>query len=175
MHFADVYDEQVWNVYAYFAYRVGSRSDAEDLTQVTFERALKAWHRFDSRRASVGTWLMAIAKNALIDHFRREPGQRTVYLDGERWEGREPSIGGPEERLGTEPALLAALATLSDREREVLALRFGGDLGGREIAELLGLSLSNVQQILSRSLRKLRIRLDEKSALATASDARPQR
>ena len=54
----------------------------------------------------------------------------------------------------------AALATLSQRDREIIALRFGGDLTGPEIAELLGLSLANVQQILSRSLRRLRAELD---------------
>ena len=51
--FSDVYDEEVWRVYGYFAYRLRSRSDAEDLTQLTFERALKAWDRFDPSRAEV--------------------------------------------------------------------------------------------------------------------------
>ena len=57
-----------------------------------------------------------------------------------------------------EPELAAALDELGDREREIIALRFGGDLTGPEIASLTGLSLANVQQILSRSLRKLRAR-----------------
>jgi DNA-directed RNA polymerase specialized sigma subunit len=50
---------------------------------------------------------------------------------------------------------------LTERDREVLALRFGGDMTGPEIAKLLNLSLANVQQILSRSLRKLRRLLEE--------------
>ncbi|HWH19531.1 MAG TPA: response regulator transcription factor, partial [Solirubrobacterales bacterium] len=53
-----------------------------------------------------------------------------------------------------------ALDALSERDREVLALRFGGDMTGPEIAKLLNLSLANVQQILSRSLRRLRKRLE---------------
>ena len=40
--FAAAYDEQIWNVYGFFAYRVSCRADAEDLTQRTFERALRA-------------------------------------------------------------------------------------------------------------------------------------
>ncbi len=48
-----------------------------------------------------------------------------------------------------------------ERERELIALRFGGELTGPEIAELTGLSLANVQQILSRSLRKIRAKLEE--------------
>jgi RNA polymerase sigma-70 factor (ECF subfamily) len=50
---------------------------------------------------------------------------------------------------------------LSAREREIIALRFGGELAGPEIAEVTGLSLANVQQILSRSLRRMRDVLDE--------------
>jgi RNA polymerase sigma-B factor len=61
--------------------------------------------------------------------------------------------------------LETALTDLGDREREIIALRFGGDLSGPEIAGLLGLSLANVQQILSRSLRGMRDAL-EGTALA---------
>ena len=58
------------------------------------------------------------------------------------------------------PELATALGALGLREREILALRFGADLTGPEIAELLGLTLANVQQILSRSLRRLRAALE---------------
>ena len=158
--FAEVYDEQVWNVYGFFGYRVASRRDAEDLTQQTFERALKAWERYDPARAPVGVWLMTIARNLLIDHYRaREGSPRQEPLEevGEERLGSE----APQPDLGIEPELAEALATLSQRDREVIALRFGGDLTGPEIAELTGLSLANVQQILSRSLRRLRTALEE--------------
>jgi RNA polymerase sigma factor (sigma-70 family) len=61
-----------------------------------------------------------------------------------------------------------ALAELTEREREVLALRFGGDLTGAEIAELLELTVANVQQITSRALRKLRTLLTHTPAQVTA-------
>jgi RNA polymerase sigma-70 factor (ECF subfamily) len=156
--FADVYDEQIWNVYGFFAYRVRCRADAEDLTQRTFERALRAWARFDPERAPVGAWLLAIARNLLIDHYRADSSSRHRPLE----EVEEERLGSevPEPDLGIEPALAEALATLSSRDREIIALRFGGDLTGPEIAELTGLSLANVQQILSRSLRRLRDALE---------------
>jgi RNA polymerase sigma factor (sigma-70 family) len=152
--FAAIYDEEVWSVYGFFAYRVRCASDAEDLTQRTFERALRSWRRYDPERAPVRTWLLAIARNLLIDHYRAMPDERMQPLD----EVEEERLGSemPEPDLGLDPALAEALAILSPRDREVLALRFGGDLTGPEIAELTGLSLSNVQQILSRSLRRLR-------------------
>jgi RNA polymerase sigma-70 factor (ECF subfamily) len=157
--FAEVYDEHIWDVYGYVAYRLSSREEAEDVTQLAFERALKAWKRFDPSRASAKTWLISIAHNLLIDHYRAQKGP-SEPLDAELAERRGAQVEGPEQDLGLSPELAAALATLGRRDREVIALRFGGDLTGPEIADLLGLSLANVQQIVSRSLRKLRAELE---------------
>ena len=155
--FARVYEEHVWRVYGFLAYRLRDRDVAEDLTQTTFERALRAWSRFDPRRASESTWLIAIARNLLIDHHRRDRSDRVEEID----ERVLPAVPGPEERLAASPELVEALTHLGERDREVVALRFGGDLTGPEIATLMDLSLANVQQILSRSLRKLRTVLEE--------------
>ncbi|MFT3865047.1 MAG: sigma-70 family RNA polymerase sigma factor [Solirubrobacterales bacterium] len=156
--FSSVYDDEVWSVYGFFAYRVPSVADAEELTQRTFERALRAWERFDPERAPVRAWLLAIARNLLIDHYRADVWGRQQAIE----EVPEGELGSelPEPDLGIEPELARALADLVPRDREILALRFGGDLTGPEIAKLTGLSLANVQQILSRSLRRLRARLE---------------
>jgi len=69
-------------------------------------------------------------------------------------------VPDPVDDLGLAPDLEHALAALGDREREILALRFGGDMTGPEIAELTDLSLANVQQILSRTLRRMRATMD---------------
>jgi RNA polymerase sigma-70 factor (ECF subfamily) len=170
--FLQVYDEHVWRIYGYFAYRLRSRSDAEDLTQVTFERAFAAWDRYDPDRAEVSTWLFAIARNALTDHSRRAQARpkASTPIDNVP-DGDLPVAEGPEERLGMDPALESALDRLSRRERGILALRFGGDLRGPEIAELTGLSVANVHQILSRVLRRVRSIL-EADARRESAEAR---
>jgi RNA polymerase sigma-70 factor (ECF subfamily) len=169
------YDEHAWRIFGFFAYRVGSRADAEDLTQQTFERALRAWERYDERRASMASWLLAIARNLMIDHYRASSLRDHVPLD-EVGEGSLPQVPGPELRLGIGPELALALAQLSDREREILALRFGGDLAGPEIAEVVGLSYVNVQQITSRALRRMRAVLEEtRPAVAVADPGRSER
>jgi RNA polymerase sigma factor (sigma-70 family) len=155
---AELYEEHVWSVYGFFGYRVGSRADAEDLTQLTFERALRAWSRFDPDRASPRTWLMSIAGNLLIDHYRRDRSTKQEPVE-DHLSRRELIIEDAD--LGLSPDLAAALEQLGERERELIALRFGGELTGPEIAELTGLTLANVQQILSRSLRKIRATLEE--------------
>ena len=155
--FARVYDEHVWLVYGFLAYRCGSREEAEDLTQLTFERALRAWDRFDEARASPATWLTAIARNALIDHYRKDRSGHEEPIADEDALGHDHL---PESSLGLEPDLEAALAQLGDRERELIALRYGADLTTAQIAEMTDLSVANVQQILSRTLRALRDRLE---------------
>jgi RNA polymerase sigma-70 factor (ECF subfamily) len=167
--FGRVYDEHVWRVYAFFAYWVRSRADAEDLTQHCFERALKAWSRYDPARASVSTWLLAIARNLMVDHLRAAGSRRQQPLEEIDLESLQAA---PDEHsLGIDPDLARALAELGPREREVIALRFGGDLTGPEIAALTGLSLANVQQIMSRALRRMRVMLDGTELGATAGAA----
>ena len=160
-------------MYGFFAYRMRTRADAEDLTQQTFERALKAWPRYDPAKASVGTWLIVIARNLLVDHFRADRSSRQQPLD--ELDGGHDALVDPgvEPDLGLEPDLERALATLNARERELIALRFGGDLTGPEIAETTGLSLANVQQILSRSLRRMRAVIDAESAADPAAGGSP--
>ena len=161
--FAGIYDEHVWRVYGFFAYRLRSRADVEDLTQRTFERALGAWDRYDdSRGASVLTWLLVIARNQLVDHVRSAGAERVQPVDDPALE--EIAAAPDRHRLGLDPKLERALAELGPRERELIALRFGGDLTGPEIAEMTGLTLANVQQILSRSLRRMRTSMDREPA-----------
>jgi len=154
--FRSVCEQHMAELYAFFAYRLGSRVDAEDLTQETLERAFRAWGRYDPARASPRTWLLAIARNLLIDHYRGSASRRTLSLPDDP--GIEAARVEPD--FGLDPKLAAALARLPDRDREIIALRFGPDLTGPEIAALTGLSLANVQQILSRSLRRLRADLE---------------
>jgi RNA polymerase sigma factor (sigma-70 family) len=163
--FARLYDEHVWSVYGFFGYRVRTRQEAEDLTQATFENALRAWHSFDESRGSFATWLMTIARNLLTDHYRRDRSalQRPIADEAEL----EAAAGSVEQpSLGLSPDLEAVLGRLGERERELIALRFGADLSGLEIARLTGLTVANVHQILSRSLRRLRTDLEAEQAEA---------
>jgi RNA polymerase sigma factor (sigma-70 family) len=168
--FAGIYDEHVWRVYGFFAYWLQSRPDAEDLTQQTFERALRAWDRYDETRASVATWLLVIARNLLIDHRNAASSKRVRPVEDA---DLETMAASPDRHsIGIDPDLERALAELGPREQELIALRFGGDLTGPEIAELTGLTLANVQQILSRSLRRMSASLDGTSLDASAASDR---
>ena len=169
--FIATYERYVWDIYGFLAYRTRSREEAEDLTQETFERALKAWPRFDPTRNDAKPWLLVIARNAYIDSRRRERSRpRTVAARADAEPVTEDHelarMGGPE------PEVSAALARLKRREREALALRFGGDLKTAEVAQVLHVSVANAQQILSRALRRMRELLDGQSSGSVAQRAR---
>jgi RNA polymerase sigma factor (sigma-70 family) len=151
-----VYREHVRAVYAFFAYSV-TRPVAEDLTSETFERVIRAWGRYDAGRGSERTWILSIARNLLIDHYRRSNHRDAVSTD-EHPVLLEGLVAGEEafERTLDADELRAWLSHLGERERQILALRYAADLQAADIAELVGLSPANVHQILSRSLRRLR-------------------
>lgn len=151
-----LYREHVDAVFAFFAYSV-SRPHAEDLTSATFERVIRAWDRYDPERSSERTWILAIARNLLTDHYRRQRHRDAVSLDEHPALAEALLTGGDgtAHRLDADE-VRRWLALLSARERDVLTLRYGADLSAREIGTLLELTEVNIHQILSRSLRKLR-------------------
>src|SRR5512143_3361181 len=88
-----VYAEELPRVYNFFRYRVGNRATAEDLTSLTFEKAWRARRRYRKDRAAIATWLLAIARNVAIDHFRS--ARPEVALDDDQASG----VATPEETL----------------------------------------------------------------------------
>jgi RNA polymerase sigma-70 factor (ECF subfamily) len=158
-----VYREHVDAVFAFFAYSV-ARPVAEDLTSATFERVIRAWESYDPRKAGVRTWVLAIARNQLTDHYRRSSHRVARSTDAEPALLNELPTVDPTADVADRDAFRAMLAEVGDREREVLALRYGADLSANEVAELLGLSSANVHQIASRALRRLRDELTSGSA-----------
>ena len=159
-HFERLYEEHAQGLFGFLVYRCGNRVLAEDLVADTFERALKGRRLFDRRKASEKTWLYAIALNCLRDHARREAAESRAL---DRSKALEPDDGSVTSPAAVErhDDLYAALATLTDDEREAIALRFGGDLTVPEIAKLKKESLARVEGRVYRALRKLRDQLRE--------------
>jgi RNA polymerase sigma-70 factor (ECF subfamily) len=151
----EVFRGELPRVYNYFRYRGFDRPTAEDLTSLTFEKAWRARDRYRRERAGVGTWLLAIARNAAIDHLRRP--RRDVPLD-EAVASDEATPETEAVRAADRRRLAALVATLDEREREVLALKYGAGANNRAIARVTGLGESNVGTILHRTIAALRTR-----------------
>jgi RNA polymerase sigma-70 factor (ECF subfamily) len=151
-----VYADQLPRVYNYFRFRIRNQADVEDLTSRTFEKAWRSRAKYRHDLAGVSTWLFAIARNVAIDHMRAAVEHAPI-------EGVEEPMAAstPEVELACESdiARLNALAAeLPDRERDLLAMKYGAALNNRAIAQLTDLSESNVGTILSRTVDKLRAR-----------------
>jgi len=150
-----VYRTELPRVYNFFRYRLGDVPDVEDLTARTFEKAWRARDRYRRDVAGFATWLLSIARNVAIDHIRARHLHLPLELAGEI-----PSRSNtPEDDLlqGSDAERLASLlATLPDRERELMALKYGAEMTNRAIARATGLSESNIGTILHRTVQTLR-------------------
>jgi RNA polymerase sigma-70 factor, ECF subfamily len=149
-----VYTEQLPRVYNFFRYRFGASSDVEDLTARTFEKAWVARHRYRRDLAAFSTWLMTIARNVAIDHRRAArphvPLEEAAVLAAADTPEDEAMRSSDAHRL----ALL--LDGMPERDRELLALKYGAGVTNRAIAAATGLSESNVGTILHRAVQTLR-------------------
>ncbi len=149
-----LYADELPRIYNFFRYRVADGSVAEDLTSTTFEKAWRARERYRRDRSGFSTWLLTIARNVATDYFRRR--RQEVSLDEIR---QQPDDQTPEElaeRHDDFARLSLLLDSLTDRERELLALKYGAQLTNRAISRLTGLSESNVGTILHRLTLSLR-------------------
>lgn len=153
-----VYREEMPRVFGYFRYRGFERATAEDLTSLTFEKAWRARERYRRDWAAVSTWLLAIARNAAIDHLRHSRPALPLDEASLRDDETPETAALSEEQSRRLQALLAAL---SERERELLALKYGAGATNRAIATITGLGESNVGTILHRAVGALRARWDE--------------
>jgi RNA polymerase sigma factor (sigma-70 family) len=147
--FSAVAEAELDAVHRYLVFLTGNRAVAEDLTGETFEKAFRAWRRFDPRRGTPRAWLCGIARSAALDHFRAEERRRRRE---ERYASATPAV------VDDEPAasdLETALTQLSAAEREVVALRILLELDGPTTARVLGISPTACSTRLSRALKRL--------------------
>ncbi|HTR24512.1 MAG TPA: sigma-70 family RNA polymerase sigma factor [Terriglobales bacterium] len=147
--FAELYENNFERVYAYFARRVSTREEAEDLTSEVFREALAGLPRFEWRGAPFVAWLLGIATNVLADRWTRVAKQREVVIDD-----FEPA--GGDDGIEQRAILYQLVDSLPDDQRRVITMRFAAEKNLREIAVALGRSEGAVKQLQLRALRSLR-------------------
>jgi RNA polymerase sigma-70 factor, ECF subfamily len=156
LDFEQLYRATRDDVFAYVATLLHDRSAAEDVTALAFERAFRKRKSFDARRGSERAWLFGIARNAALDELRRL--KRTAPLT------TEPASPDEElERTLRRAAVRTALAAMPARDRELIALKFHAGLDNAELADVLGVTVTNAGTRLHRALTKLREILDDQS------------
>jgi len=142
------------DVYAYVATLVHEAASAEDVTALAFERAFRKQRSFRPRRGPARAWLFGIARNAALDELRRT--KRTASLLAEPQDVAGVAADLDPEEAARRGAVRSALAALTPRERELVALKFHAGLSNAEIGRVVGVSESNAGTQLHRTVTKLR-------------------
>ncbi|MFP5328459.1 MAG: RNA polymerase sigma factor [Acidimicrobiia bacterium] len=158
-----VFDAALPQVYGYFyGHTAGSRELAEDLTQETFMAAVVRLGR--DRDATLSpAWLMAVARNKLVDHFRRQASEaRRLERAWERPVESSPEDDPEWDGAANEAAVVAGLSCLPEAQRAALTLHYIDGLAVADVAKVLGRSVHAAESLLARGRSGLKRQLLER-------------
>ena len=150
--FEDLYERHKGRVFGFLMRKLRDRDEAEDVFQMTFAKLHKGRYRYRQDIPFLA-WLFTIARNTLIDHYRKKGTyEKHVTLSMETVDVY-PDLTSEKSPI---EASFSQLSKLSERQRKVLELRFNQGLTFEEISQKTQTSADNARQIASRSVRKLR-------------------
>lgn len=159
--FTEIYNNYFPRIYNYVHYRVSDFHAADDLVSQIFEKLFSRFKYYQSEKASFSTWLFTIARNTIIDYYRSQMRNHSTSLEiTEELIDSEPDPCDVVAFNETQQKLLKALSSLTQRECDIIALKFWSGLSNRDIARLTGISESNTGVILFRAMHRLRIILE---------------
>ena len=151
--FAELYEQNFDRIYAFFARRVRTREEAQDLTAEVFHQALASIRNFRWQGTPFISWLYGIAAHVLSRHWRSLGSDR--HLD-------EMDLASPRDEIEQSVLLGRLVDGLPRDQRTVLVRRFVHQKSIREVAEELGRSEGAVKQLQLRGLENLRDKLGRK-------------
>lgn len=155
--FGKVYDLYAERIFKYAYRQLLDEALAQDVTAVTFEKALRHIQSYEWQGKSVLAWLYRIARNEAISQQRKRkwlmPWQRTVTTELRH---TETAVVHDQRR----EQIHNALHKLPAKDREIIHLRYFEELSGDEVAEVLDCSTNNAYVRLHRALKKLQTELE---------------
>jgi len=150
---ASLYDEYFDRIAHYVYVRVGDRNEAEDLAGEVFVRALESSYK--ERGIPMQAWLFKIAHNQVVDHLRKATKRKTVPIDTVQTETGEDPVATAEKSIEIE-RVNEAMQKLTPEQREVVRLRFFGDLSSKEVGAIMRKSDGAVREMQRAAIEKLR-------------------
>ncbi|MPY99121.1 MAG: sigma-70 family RNA polymerase sigma factor [Actinophytocola sp.] len=154
--FAGVYRAHAPGLFRYLVKQLRDRSTAEDLTSETFVRALRGSLTLRESTADIRPWLVRIARNVLVDHWRAARTRQeiaTVVPESDRYVLPDPATTLIEE--SERRRVLACLDRLNKEQRECLRLRFLHERSVAETAKVMARQPGAVRALQYRALRRL--------------------
>ncbi len=152
-----IYEEYGNKIKSYIRSRVSNTHDAEDLYSDVFLKIAEHFDSYDASKSSYSTWVYVITQNTVRDYFRRNQHNQSVELSDEM-PLADISEDVEDKLLNNEllQALSTALEKLSQRERDIIILRFYHGMPAKDVAVKMNISYVNVRYIQSVALKKLR-------------------
>lgn len=150
--FERLYLESYGLVYGYVRVRVQSDADAEDIVSEAFLKAARAFASYDPSRAKFSTWVVTIARNCLISHFRKVRPTTAI----EDVHESATAVSGGQEAIDDRDLACQLLSILDFDERRLVLMRYREGMRNVDIASELGMNASTVSTVLSRALSKMR-------------------
>jgi RNA polymerase sigma factor (sigma-70 family) len=152
----------IGRVYAYVAYRIGDGPDAEDVTSETFERAVRYRDSYDGTKGEPAAWLIGIARRVIAGRLGETPEIPVADVPD------VAAVTATEDAIVGGLTVRAAVAALDERDRELIALRYGADLSAAQIGEVLGIRANTIEVALHRARNRLATKLQ-----GSSDDERP--
>ena len=153
--FTQLYEENFDKIYRYIVLRIGNKTEAEDMTQQVFLNALKSISSFKWKGVPFSAWLFRIARNQVVDYLRKKAKQATAPLDESLVSSDSNPELAAEHSLDIERMLLAT-KQLTAAQREVISLRFAGELPIAQVAKVMGKSEGAVKALQHSAIVALR-------------------
>ena len=153
--FAELYERYFDKIYRYCLMKTGDKAEAEDMAQQVFLKAAKSISSFRWRNVPFSAWLYRIAHNQLVDYLRKKSRQQSVPLD----EAVAVSDSNPQKTAELKMdirQMIKATERLTEAQREVISLRFAGELPIARVAEIMGRSQGAVKALQHSAIVALR-------------------
>ena len=157
--FGLLYEEYSARVYRYVYMHTRQVEQAEDLTQEVFLRALNSIRSYSDQGKPFLAWLLRIAHNRVIDHYRWMARHRSVELADTVVTSADDPVAEVEKRAEI-TKVLRAVPNLTPGQREVISLRFGSGLHLDETAAVMGKSVGAVKMLQHQAVERLKKMLE---------------
>jgi len=154
--FGLLYEHYMPKIYRFVLLKVSHREEAEDLTHQVFLKAWESIEQYDFQGYPFGSWLYQIARNTVIDYYRKSHPQSSLEETAVDLVADTPSLEkGLDEKTSLE-SLVKVMEKLKDIERDVVIMRFIEDLTIREVAKIIGKSEGTTNVIQHRAIKNLK-------------------
>jgi RNA polymerase sigma-70 factor (ECF subfamily) len=148
--------EEYYDKIAHYVYvHIGNKEEAEDIAGEVFLKALKSLKSYREQGVPMQGWLFRIAHNLTVDYLRKMDKRKTVQIDSVALLGNDNPADTAEKNIEFE-RVVEAMNQLTTEQREVINLRFFGELTSKEVSSILGKSDGAVREMQRAAIEKLR-------------------